>query len=184
MKTTENIKTLDALKNYIDSCDEFPADVCDIITENGWNDLTGSEWDICEDGSRLLYFKEDGTTDIRYIETTKLEARDIILKGMLEYGNTYAVCLDSPSNNYCTTYAEMNEDLENEIWESSDFALFTPDEKPEAYEALSNEIVSLFEPANNVQDDGFDQMVQDLKDKNCSILYYKHNGTDTYILLW
>lgn len=113
-----------------------------------------------------------------------LEARDIIIKGMLEYTNGYAVCLDSPSNNYCTTFVEMDEALEDEIWESSDFALFEPDEKPEAFEALENEIIAQFEPVNNVQDDGYDQMVQDLKDKNCSILYYKHEGTDTYILLW
>lgn len=113
-----------------------------------------------------------------------LEARDIIIKGMLEYNNGYAVCIDNPSYRMNTAFVVMDEDLENRIWDSSDFKLFTPDEKPEAFEALSNEIVATFEPANNVQDDGFDQMMIDIKEKNCSILYYKHNGTDVYILLW
>lgn len=51
----EIMKTLEELKDYINSHEEWDLTVNKIIELNGWTDETGDEYGICNDGSRRLY---------------------------------------------------------------------------------------------------------------------------------
>ena len=52
------------LANYINGKDEWPADVEDIIEENGWVSDTGEIYGICHNDDERLIFDGDGETAI------------------------------------------------------------------------------------------------------------------------
>lgn len=52
-----NIKTLEELKDFINSNEDWEIEANDIIEQNGWKDNTGLEYGICEDANgRTLEF--------------------------------------------------------------------------------------------------------------------------------
>lgn len=51
----ETMKTLEELRDYINSHEEWDLIANKIIELNGWTDETGDEYGICNDGSRRLY---------------------------------------------------------------------------------------------------------------------------------
>lgn len=55
----EEIKNLNQLARYINSCEDWDIRVNDIIEANGWIDETGEKYGICNDGTlRVLYNSE------------------------------------------------------------------------------------------------------------------------------
>ena len=61
---TREITTMQDLANYINGKDEWPADVEDIIEENGWVSDTGEIYGICHNDDERLIFDGDGETAI------------------------------------------------------------------------------------------------------------------------
>lgn len=65
------MKTLEELRDFINSTKEWDLSVNDIIEENGWNDETGEDYGICSDDTRRLYFRVENSNLIADI--TELE---------------------------------------------------------------------------------------------------------------
>lgn len=49
------MNTLEELRDYINSHEDWELTVNNVIEHNGWEDETGEEYGICNDGSRRLY---------------------------------------------------------------------------------------------------------------------------------
>lgn len=59
MKTT--INTLDQLAEVINANEDYPVDtVTEAIERNGWEDLQGTEFDVCSDGKEMVSFDSNG----------------------------------------------------------------------------------------------------------------------------
>lgn len=58
------MKTLEELRDYINSHEEWDLVVENIIELNGWVDETGEEYGICNDGQRRLYFYMDKNNNL------------------------------------------------------------------------------------------------------------------------
>lgn len=54
----EKIKTLEEFAELINSSEEWKLEFNEIIKENGWEDLTDIEWEICREGKRRLILNE------------------------------------------------------------------------------------------------------------------------------
>ena len=55
------IRTLQNLADYLNDSEEWPLDVdAEFIEARGWEDLTGSEFDVCRNEKELLTMQEDG----------------------------------------------------------------------------------------------------------------------------
>ena len=52
------IKTLEEFAELINSSEEWKLEFNEIIKENGWEDLTDIEWEICREGKRMLILNE------------------------------------------------------------------------------------------------------------------------------
>lgn len=52
------IKTLEEFAELINSSEEWKLEFNEIIKENGWEDLTDIEWEICREGKRRLILNE------------------------------------------------------------------------------------------------------------------------------
>lgn len=55
----EEIKTLEELKDYINSHEDWMVEVNDVIEHNGWIDETGISVGICNDGKKRLIFDSE-----------------------------------------------------------------------------------------------------------------------------
>lgn len=55
------MKTLEELRDFINSTEDWDLSVNDIIEKNGWTDETGEEYGICSDNKRRLYFRVEGS---------------------------------------------------------------------------------------------------------------------------
>ena len=60
----KNISNLNDFCNYLNSCDEWPLEANSIIEENGWEDLTGTQWYICSDGVEMIMLRDNGLYDV------------------------------------------------------------------------------------------------------------------------
>nr|WP_295440290.1 hypothetical protein [uncultured Prevotella sp.]DAV55024.1 MAG TPA: hypothetical protein [Caudoviricetes sp.] len=63
MKVAE-VKTLEQLVEFINERDEWSNEVSDIIESNGWQDLSGDEFDVCQDGNQKVSINENGKAEI------------------------------------------------------------------------------------------------------------------------
>ena len=64
MKAAE-VKTLEQLVEFINERDEWSNEVSDIIENNGWQDLSGDEFDVCQDGKQKVAINENGKAEIQ-----------------------------------------------------------------------------------------------------------------------
>ena len=64
MKAAE-VKTLEQLVEFINERDEWSNEVSDIIESNGWQDLSGDEFDVCQDGNQKVAINENGNAEIQ-----------------------------------------------------------------------------------------------------------------------
>lgn len=64
MKATE-VKTLEQLVEFINERDEWSIEVSNIIENNGWQDLSGDEFDVCQDGNKKVSINENGEAEIQ-----------------------------------------------------------------------------------------------------------------------
>lgn len=55
----KKITTLADLRDYINSKEDYPLDVNDIIAQNGWVDETSESYYICNDGTERLEFNSN-----------------------------------------------------------------------------------------------------------------------------
>ena len=58
MKANE-ITTLDQLADFINSKEDFPLEVYDIIKRNGWIDESHEEWRVCSSDTERIVFNDD-----------------------------------------------------------------------------------------------------------------------------
>ena len=58
MKANE-ITTLDQLADFINSKEDFPLEVYDIIKRNGWIDESHEEWRVCSSDTERIIIKDD-----------------------------------------------------------------------------------------------------------------------------
>ena len=58
------ITTLEALRDYINSNEDWQLEVNNVIEVNNWIDNTGTEYGICNDGLRSLIFNSDMEAEI------------------------------------------------------------------------------------------------------------------------
>lgn len=66
MKAAE-VKTLEQLVEFINERDEWSNEVSDIIESNGWQDLSGDEFDVCQDGNQKVAINENGKAEIQIV---------------------------------------------------------------------------------------------------------------------
>ena len=52
----KKMKTLEELRDFINSTKEWDLSVNDIIEGNGWNDETGEDYGICSDAHTQIIF--------------------------------------------------------------------------------------------------------------------------------
>ena len=64
MNATE-VKTLEQLVEFINERDEWSNEVSDIIENNGWQELTDNEFDVCQDDDRKVAINENGDAEIQ-----------------------------------------------------------------------------------------------------------------------
>lgn len=64
MTNTKNKITLQQFCELINSQDEWKLSNNDIISENGWNDETGTSYGICSDATFSLRFNERGEAEV------------------------------------------------------------------------------------------------------------------------
>lgn len=64
MKATE-VKTLEQLVEFINERDEWSIEVSNIIENNGWQDLSGDEFDVCQDENKKVSINENGEAEIQ-----------------------------------------------------------------------------------------------------------------------
>lgn len=57
-------------------------------------------------------------------------------------------------------------------------------ELPEIKELMRAELLSAFEPAKNVEDEGYDNMVKSFDENKGQIAWCTYNGVTTYMLIW
>lgn len=50
------MKTLEELRDYINSNEDWMMEVNEVISANGWTDETGEQYGICNDGENRLQF--------------------------------------------------------------------------------------------------------------------------------
>lgn len=105
-------------------------------------------------------------------------AKDQFLK-KLEYGTTYAVLIDAPNNCLYTTSVEMDGRFEDEISESENFQEYEPMEIPMTYNALADELESFFLASKQ---DGYNELKVAINAQDFTILHYRRNANDVYIL--
>lgn len=56
----QGISTMEELAEYINESEDWPADVEDIIEENGWVSDCGSEFGVCHDASQKVVINDEG----------------------------------------------------------------------------------------------------------------------------
>lgn len=66
MKATD-VRTLDELVEFINEQDEWSNEVAEIIEANSWEELSDSEFDVCQDDNRKVAINEDGIAEVQYI---------------------------------------------------------------------------------------------------------------------
>lgn len=60
--------TLEEFAALINAADEWKSDFNKIIKDNGWTDLTGDTWQVCSDGSQLVYLDDNCVAKIKSID--------------------------------------------------------------------------------------------------------------------
>lgn len=60
--------TLEELAELINAADEWKTEFNQIINDNGWTDLTGDTWQVCSDGSQLVYLDDNCVARIKTID--------------------------------------------------------------------------------------------------------------------
>ena len=58
MKANE-ITTLDQLADFINSKDDFPLELFDIIKRNGWTEESDNEWYVCSSDTERIVYNDD-----------------------------------------------------------------------------------------------------------------------------
>ena len=59
------VKTLEQFVEFINERDEWSNEVSDIIENNGWQELTYNEFDVCQDGDQKVAINENGDAEIQ-----------------------------------------------------------------------------------------------------------------------
>ena len=54
------IETMQELADYINDCEDWPSDVEEIISQNGWVSDTGNGFYICHNADEVCFFNENG----------------------------------------------------------------------------------------------------------------------------
>lgn len=65
---TNTIQAMQDLAGYINAADEWPADVEDIIEQNGWVSDCGTEWGVCHNGDEKVIVNENGEAIVVPVE--------------------------------------------------------------------------------------------------------------------
>lgn len=58
------ITTLEQLRDYINSQEDWSPDIEDIIEQNGWESETGMTYGVCSDGKRRIELNSEGEAEI------------------------------------------------------------------------------------------------------------------------
>ena len=62
--TTNNIKTLQQLADYINENEDWQLATSDIIEQNGWHDETGETYGVCSHGNEKVVFNERAQAEV------------------------------------------------------------------------------------------------------------------------
>lgn len=65
--TTNNIKTLQQLADYINENEDWRLATNDIIEQNGWQDETGETYGVCSHGNEKVVMNENGQAEVTTI---------------------------------------------------------------------------------------------------------------------
>ena len=83
----KNIKTLEALAEYINGKDEWPTDVEAIIEKNGWVSDTGTQWGVCHSETEKIVLDDEGHAEVIQMQKKKV-TKNVTLRlpsEMVEY---------------------------------------------------------------------------------------------------
>lgn len=65
MKT--NIRTMEALAEYYNSSEDYPADLEDIIEANGWVSDTHKQWGVCHNDTEAVIIDDSGNAFVKTV---------------------------------------------------------------------------------------------------------------------
>lgn len=104
-------------------------------------------------------------------------------QNIINWGDTTAFVLDAPNNRYNYSSGVIDDDVFANIDADTEFSIVAIDELPEVKEIIIDNFLSELEPAEGVDDEGFNAIKSDLENGNAKIGYWNeetHYGTDSF----
>lgn len=101
----------------------------------------------------------------------------------LTFGATTAFVYDSPNNRYVYSSGEIFEDIFEDVTEDTVFEVCNINDLPEVKSVMVENFLTELEPAENVQDDNYNEIKRRLESGDAKIGYYEVGNTTTYVLI-
>jgi hypothetical protein len=101
----------------------------------------------------------------------------------LTFGDTTAFVFDSPNNRYVYSSGEIFEDKFEDATEDTVFNVCNINDLPEVKSVMVENFLPELEPAENIQDDEYNEIKRRLETGDAKIGYYEVGDTTTYVLI-
>lgn len=105
------------------------------------------------------------------------------LRSKLSY-NDYTAFVYNDGTQQMYSGGEINDDSIQSFEDGGQISICNMDELPDIKQLMQENLLSEFEPAENVADDGYDKMKEDFANNNGEIAFVDNEGTTTYMLVW
>jgi hypothetical protein len=104
----------------------------------------------------------------------------------VEFGSTTAFVYDSPNNRYVYSSGEITESTFENITDETEFEIVCINKLPEVKEVIVDNFLSELEPAQGVEDDGYNEVKKRLETGDAKIGYWSENdgNDDIYMLIF
>lgn len=98
--------------------------------------------------------------------------------------NDYTAFVYNDGTQQMYSGGEINDDSILSFEDGGTISICNMGELTDIKQLMQENLLSEFEPAENVADDGYDKMKEDFDNNNGDIAFVDNNGTTTYILIW
>ena len=104
----------------------------------------------------------------------------------IKFGNATAFVYDSPNNRFVYSNGEITEDTFENITEDTVFEVCNINDLPEVKSVMIENFLAELEPAENVEDDEYNEIKKRLETGDAKIGYWSENdgNDDIYMLIF
>lgn len=106
------------------------------------------------------------------------------LEHLVSYNDTTAFVYNDGTQTMCTTNEITEDSLHSFAETDGPIYICNMGDLPDIKKLMRDEILEVFRPADNVQDDNYEQMKENFNKNNGRIAYCEYEGTTTYMLVW